>query len=129
MFIKQAVRITGLSTEEFHKAADACMHIRTKMATNIPGGTMNPWQDTVYEGHAALDFNARYFTTRKSAPMEINLSFGSGVDPDGVLARLRRHDLIHGPDNQVAYLQWKGMEKYVNIFLHIIHITRSIQVL
>lgn len=59
----------------------------------------------MYEGHVAIDIHARYFTQRKNAPNEQNLPFADGVDPDGTLAGLRKHDLIHGPDNKVSYLK------------------------
>lgn len=66
---------------------------------------MNHWQNALYEGHIATEFNSRYFTARKDAPNEENLPFGEGVDPNGDLASIRKHDLIHGPDNRVAYLK------------------------
>ena len=104
-FIRQNVTLTGLSSESFNRAASACEDIYAKMSTHFPIGFINHWQNTLYEGHAATDFNARYFTARNDAPNEVNLPFGHGVDPNGVLASLRRHDLIHGPDNEVAYLK------------------------
>ena len=33
----------------------------------------------------------------------MGLEFGEGVDPDGVLARIRGQDLIHAADNRVEY--------------------------
>jgi hypothetical protein len=78
------------------------------MTAHFPDGKINNWENTTYEGHIATDFNARYFTNRNSARSEANLPFLEGVDPDGVLAGLRHHDLIHGPDNQVMYLRLQG---------------------
>ena len=66
----------------------------------------------MYEGYTAIDFNARYFTTRRDAPNEENLPFADGVDPDGTLAKLQKHDLIHGPDNKVAYLRLLENERF-----------------
>lgn len=74
------------------------------MGSIFPEGTMQKWEHSYYEGHIATDFNARYFTNRSNARNEANLPFLEGVDPGGVLAELRGHDLIHGADNQVAYL-------------------------
>ena len=84
-----------------------------KMGTQFPEGTTNMWQSTLYEGHIAIDVHARYFTACKTAPKEANLSFSQGVNPDGVLSRLRKHDLIHGPDNKVAYLKTGENGRYV----------------
>lgn len=74
------------------------------MGKIFPEGTIHKWENSHYEGHIATEFNARYFTNRSNAKNESNLPFLEGVDPDGVLAELRGHDLIHGADNQVAYM-------------------------
>lgn len=76
-------------------------------------GSTTPWQTATYEGHVALDFHARYFTLRKDTPNERHLPFVDRVDPDGFLESLRRHDLIHGPDNQVMYLKLLENNEYV----------------
>jgi hypothetical protein len=75
------------------------------MSTHFPAQSILPWQACLYEGHTAIDFNARYFTKRTDAPNESNHPFLQGVDPQGVLEKLRKHDLIHGPDNQVEYIK------------------------
>jgi hypothetical protein len=105
LFIKQSVRVTGLSTDAFCQAAVACKEAYAMMTAHFPVDSTHPWQETLYEGHTAIDFNARYFTQRKDAPKESSLPFFEGVDPEGVLETLRRQDLIHGPDNQVEYLK------------------------
>jgi hypothetical protein len=63
----------------------------------------------------AIDFNARYFTKRKDAPHESNRPFLEGVDPQGVLEKLRKHDVIHGPDNQVEYIKLLENDGYAKI--------------
>jgi len=70
----------------------------------------NIWQTTSYEGHTAIDIHARYFTVRKDAPKEPNLPFSQGVDPEGTLLKLRKHDLIHGRDNKVEYMKMTKIE-------------------
>jgi hypothetical protein len=104
-YIRQGVTLTGLSTEKFAKAAEACVSIYEKMSSHFPEDKIGKWENTTYEGHIATTFSARYFTNRHNAPNEASLPFLAGVDPDGVLAGLRRQDLIHGPDNQVTYLR------------------------
>ena len=56
------------------------------MSTHFPAESMTHWENTLYEGHIATDFNAQYFTT-------------------GILTGLRGQDLIHGPENQITYLR------------------------
>ena len=104
-FMRQSISLTGLLTEPFSRAASACEGVYAKMSAHFPPDSVTHWENTFYEGHISTDFNARYFTTRKGAPMEENLPFLEGVDPDGILAGLRGQDLIHGPDNQVTYLR------------------------
>ena len=72
---------------------------------HFPENSVNNWQPATYEGHAALDLHRRYFTSQKLAPNKVNLPFMEVVDSDGVLASVRGQDLIHGPDNQVHYLE------------------------
>jgi hypothetical protein len=103
--MRQAVTLTGLSTEAFAAAASACEEISTTMRAHFPEEATNAWQNGLYEGHITIDFNARYFTLRKNAPTEANLPFSEGIDPHGILAAIRKQDLIHGADNQVAYLK------------------------
>ena len=114
LFMRQAVRLTGLSTDAFGKATTACETMHSKVSAYFPEGSLNCWQSTLYEGHVAIDFNARYFTLRKHSPNEQNLPFSDGVDPHGFLAKLRKHDLLHGTDNKVEYLKWLGDEKCAN---------------
>ena len=109
--MRQAVTLTGLSTEAFRKASLACEQILTGMMNHFPENSMSKWQTAVYEGHVAIDIHACYFTLRKNAPNEQNLPFADGVDPDGILAGLRKHDLIHGPDNKVSYLELLETER------------------
>jgi len=104
--MRQAVTLTGLSSETFvAKAVSNCHNMYTKFFDYFPADAMNMWQSTMYERHTAVDLHTRYFTMRKNAPNEANILFMDGVDPDGVLSTLRKHDLIHGPDNRVSYLK------------------------
>jgi hypothetical protein len=111
-FIRQGITLTGLSTASFEKAALACENIYSRMSEQFGEGTLNKWENTTYEGHLASNFNARYFTPRSVAKEECNLPFLDGVDPNSVLAEVRGHDLIHGPDNQVTYLKYIQCKGY-----------------
>jgi hypothetical protein len=80
------VTLTGLSSETFAKAVSNCHNMYTKMLDYFPADAINTWQSTTYEGHAAVDLHACYFTMRKNAPNEANIPFTDGVDPDGALS-------------------------------------------
>ena len=112
-YLMQRVRLTGLSAEEFDNAVLSYTMVYNKMSAQFPLESVLPWQAAVYEGHPAIDFNARYFTKRSDAPNETSLPFQTGVDPKGILKRLRGQDLIHGPDNCVQYLQHLDLNRYV----------------
>ena len=105
IYLRQAVTLTGLSSSTFKEAVTTCAAIFSTIQANFPDQSVNAWQPATYEGHLAIDSHSRYFTIRKHAPNECNLAFLDGVDPDNVLSELLRHDLIHGPDNQVVYLK------------------------
>ena len=77
-----------------------------KMLQNGMGAVeLDAWQAGTYEGAAALDLSARYFTPRQNSTYERGQSFAAGVDPNGILAELRGQGLIHGNDNKVEYLK------------------------
>jgi len=103
LYTRQAVTLTGLSTETFAKAVENCNIIFSDMRAKFLEETTAPWQCGTYEGHATIDAHTRYFSLRKEAPTEQNQPFWQGVDPDGVLSKLRKQDLIHGADNIVKY--------------------------
>jgi len=105
IYLHQSITLTGLSTPTFHAAVDQCKNIYEAMKSCFPPGKLNKWGPSRYEGHDALDANARYFTARKFAPDEQSLLFSLGVDTNGILANIRGMDLIHGADNKVAYLR------------------------
>ena len=86
-------------------AVEQCKSIYEAIQSCFPPGKLNEWGPSRYEGHDALDANARYFTARKYAPDEANLPFSPGVDTNGILPNMRGMDLIHGADNKVAYLR------------------------
>ena len=121
----QRVRLTRLSTEVFDKAVSAYRMVYDKMSAQFPPESTLPWQATVYEGHPAMDFNARYFTKRSDAPNETNLPFEGGVDPRGILEKIRGQDLIHGPDNCVQYLQHLDLNQYVLSSIVTIELTKE----
>jgi hypothetical protein len=129
LFLKQRVRLTGLSSEAFHKAMTACDEVYAKMSNHFPLQSTNPWQTAIYESHSAIDFNARYFTKRTDAPNESHLPFLQGVDPAGVLEKLRKHDLIHGPDNQVEYIQLLDNDRCAPPLFPDLCLTRSLLVI
>lgn len=112
--------LTGLSSETFVKAIANLDEAFAMMRLPFPDESVSSWQPATYEGHIAVDIHTRYFTMRKSAPNEKNLPFMNGVDPDEVLSTLRRHDLIHGPDNRVTYLKTttesENQMRYMQLF-------------
>ena len=105
MFLRQGITVTGLSAPGFNNIISNFQRTYDFIAACLPADAMTKWQLATYEGHQAIDCHARYFTTRRASPHEANMDFGPGVDPEGVLARLRGQDLIHGGDNKVAYLK------------------------
>lgn len=105
LYARQAVTLTGLSSDIFQKAITNLREILTTITGHFPDDSVNHWEPATYEGHLALDIHTRYFTSRRNAPNETSLPFMKGVDPDGILALARKQDLIHGPDNQVQYLK------------------------
>lgn len=101
--LRQSITITGLGCRAFEDAATVFHDTYHAISSTFTRGKMLDWQCGIYEGHAALTFNARYFTLRRHAPNERTLPWGEGVDPQGLLEKLRGQNMIHGPDNKVAY--------------------------
>ncbi|RXW11458.1 hypothetical protein EST38_g14397 [Candolleomyces aberdarensis] len=106
--LRQHVRITGLGLEEFGVGVKNLERIHEVIGKAIRGKGLQDMQFVPYEGHAALDSHARYFTDRSHAPHETNQAFPSVIDPYNVLADIRPDYFIYGEDNRVEYCKEAG---------------------
>lgn len=105
--IRQAVTLTGLGTKTFGEGVDNIAKAYMRFVTHFPEGRLKHWQPTTFYPHVAIDAHSRYFTERRLAPQEPNITFGPLVDPKGLLASIQGSEFIHGQDNYVEYLELK----------------------
>jgi hypothetical protein len=55
------------------------------------------------DDRAVLSASNRYFTHKRDVGQTTQVTFGDGVDPNGVLKKMARTDYIHTDENEVKY--------------------------
>ena len=103
--LRQAVSLTGLSTEKFEQSVDAFIQIHTMFARIFKDGVLDPWLLSAFEDHNAIDISNRYFTSRRQNPNAIQLPFHELVDPDRILVNMAVGDLVHSEENDVQFFE------------------------
>ncbi|KAJ7169023.1 hypothetical protein C8R46DRAFT_1034145 [Mycena filopes] len=66
---------------------------------------VSPWIPISGPIGTIFSANNRLFTLKVDAPTEQGTEFQPGVDPVGILERLKTRDMFHGPDNIVKYFK------------------------
>ncbi|EAU91681.2 hypothetical protein CC1G_04449 [Coprinopsis cinerea okayama7 len=101
--LRQFVKVTGFGHHSFEETISALHGVVHMFESQLGAGKITGQEPKLFEGDAALDCHARYFTDRELAPQEKHQAFDKIVDPKQILEDLRGADFIHGPDNRVEY--------------------------
>ncbi|KAJ3531267.1 hypothetical protein NMY22_g8225 [Coprinellus aureogranulatus] len=103
-FLRQGIRISGLKTPTFSRAAQSVkdiLAIYNRSVTNI--------QPPTFIGEDAqglyLDVSNRYFSATRHGRGGQPVQFTPDVDPTGVLATMGGGSYYHGEENTVMYLE------------------------
>ncbi|KAJ7915334.1 hypothetical protein B0H13DRAFT_2324433 [Mycena leptocephala] len=102
-FICQHIEICGLESDTFKEAVAKTEEVNDRFAEHFSSVTVLRLARPKTSLGAALSASNRLFTHKTDAPTEQDNEFAEGVDPTGVLDRLKTRDLIHAPDNMVRY--------------------------
>ncbi|KAF9051703.1 hypothetical protein BJ165DRAFT_1524612 [Panaeolus papilionaceus] len=117
--LKQSVKITGLGDEVFSQFNDVVAKVQGVFETELGKDHVRGLLCKPYEGHAAFDISARYFTDRDDAPTQEHVPFPVEEDPKYILEVMRKNRFIHGEDNIVQYCRKQtnveGKASYVKI--------------
>ena len=111
--LKQDISITGLGLEDFQGQLDVVPDIAALFTRAINEDKIQP--DVIVgelEVFSTLNASNRYFTPRKDAWTEKELTFHSDVDPYGNLSRLLGNLHMHIEENNVSYYERVGDTKY-----------------
>ncbi|KAJ6548899.1 hypothetical protein B0H19DRAFT_1074704 [Mycena capillaripes] len=102
-FLTQSAEITGLGTTTFDAALSKMQSIENRFGEHLAGVELT--NNIVARATIGEVFSAsnRIFTPHQEVPTEQDNHFEEGVDPLGHLARMKRGDLIHAPENIVKY--------------------------
>ncbi|EAU82077.1 hypothetical protein CC1G_09679 [Coprinopsis cinerea okayama7 len=103
--LRQFVKLTGFGSDSFAMGCHAVKQMVDKLRQHlkVASDCITGAEEKMYEGDAALDFHARYFTDRELIPHEKHIPFNDFVDPNHILEDLRGAAFIQGPDNHVEY--------------------------
>ena len=66
---------------------------------------MEPWVPSSFQEHPSIDVSNRYFTLRKHALQDLQISFSPVIDPDNILSEAMGEEFVHTEDNEVEYYE------------------------
>ena len=102
-YLRQSVRLTGLSTPSFQTCVNNIQYIHAAFGRLVPDGGLEPFEPPTFLNHPCMDVATRYYTSRREDPTGTAIPFLSEVDPNGALQAMVTDDHFHGIDNQVLY--------------------------
>ncbi|KAJ7024536.1 hypothetical protein C8F04DRAFT_1270230 [Mycena alexandri] len=104
--LSQYAELSGLGTKLFEDGMANTSIIHDNFAQHFGGGTpVFPWIPATGPTGTIFSANNRLFTLKIDSPTEQSTEFEPGVDPVGMLERLKTRDLFHGPENIVKYFK------------------------
>ena len=102
-YLRQSVRLTGLSTPSFQTCVDNFQYIHAAFGRLVPDGALEPFELPTFLNHPCMDIATRYYTSRREDPTGTVIPFALEVDPNGTLQAMATDDHFHGINNQVLY--------------------------
>jgi hypothetical protein len=99
----QYLEICGLSSDTFAISVAKLEEVNQRFADHFSGVKVVGIARPAASLGPALGASNRIFTLKTDAPTEQDNAFAEGLDPVGVLEKLKSRELIHAPDNMVKY--------------------------
>jgi hypothetical protein len=101
--LTQGAEIVGLNTATFAEALSNIASIEARFGEHLAGVEIS--NNLVGQGSIGEAFisSNRIFTPHQDVPTEQDNQFQDGIDPLGHLAKLKKGELIHAPENVVMY--------------------------
>ncbi|KAJ7891582.1 hypothetical protein B0H14DRAFT_2560641 [Mycena olivaceomarginata] len=106
-FMCQYLEICGLSSDSFAISVAKLEEVNQRFTDHFSGVKVVGIAQPAVSLGPALCASNRLFTLKKDAPTEQDNMFAEGLDPVGVLERLKSTELIHAPENMVKYYKDK----------------------
>ncbi|KAJ7747473.1 hypothetical protein B0H16DRAFT_1461953 [Mycena metata] len=119
-FLCQHVEICGLSSATLKTAMEKTQEVTDRFVEHLVGTKVADIPRPRSDIGGLLSASNRIFTSKDDAPNEQHNEFADGLDPMGVLARLKSPNLIHAPENIVQYFKRvvedenSGKAKYIS---------------
>ncbi|KAJ7822233.1 hypothetical protein B0H13DRAFT_2376771 [Mycena leptocephala] len=104
-YLAQHAELCGLETETFAIAKAKIAEIKQRFAEHLCNAVFQIASEKVGPFGSTVTATNRFFTCKRDAPTEQDGEFEDGVDPMGVLSRLKTEDLIHAAENRVKYFK------------------------
>ena len=60
---------------------------------------------SAFQGHSSIDVSNQYFTLRKHALQDRQVSFSPVIDPVNILSEVMGEEFVHTEDNEVEYYE------------------------
>jgi hypothetical protein len=104
-YVSQYIEICGLDSATFLSAMRKTEEINQRFAEHFSTTTVVDLIRPRCSFGLAFSCSNRFFTLKTDAPTEQDNPFSDGVDPIGVLEKMKTRDLIHAPENMVKYFK------------------------
>jgi hypothetical protein len=104
-YVSQYIEICGLDSATFRSAMTKTEEINQRFAEHFSTTNVVDLIRPPCSFGLAFSCSNRFFTLRTDAPTEQDNVFLEGVDPIGVLEKMKTRDLIHAPENMVKYFK------------------------
>ncbi|KAJ7733481.1 hypothetical protein B0H16DRAFT_1732293 [Mycena metata] len=103
--LSQYAEICGMGSPVFESSMVTATTIHERFAQHFCGSSLASWVPLIGPMGSVFPANNRLFTLKSDAPSEQNTDFEEGVDPVGIIERLKTADMIHAPENVVKYFR------------------------
>ncbi|KAJ7720719.1 hypothetical protein B0H16DRAFT_1335950, partial [Mycena metata] len=103
--LSQYAELCGMGLQTFESSMVTATAVHERFAQHFCGSSIASWSPVTGQMGSVFPANNRLFTLKSDAPLEQNTEFEEGVDPVGIISRLKPADMIHAPENIVKYFR------------------------
>jgi hypothetical protein len=103
--MRQSITLTALGAPNLQDCIKSIVAIQHTFSRLLPPDSMEDWVPAVFDGHAAINMDNRYFTDRHDMMDNESIAFNTSIDPDRILEKALGTDFVHMNENKVKYFE------------------------
>lgn len=103
--LRQGVKIFGGQSKAFQEAVSSIQYAFICFGGHFNEGKLEVWDTPLWQEQDCIEASARYMTYKDQCHPNDVIPFGDYVDPLHHLTNLMGSEFVHGPDNEVDYME------------------------